>query len=104
MKCDQQINMSNPFKCDILLIIDGLQILRHSGTSFEFILHPADCVEIKAFCDASSKVGIGGFVDVPNAPYFQVKWEDVEVVTKRDIQWREMVAIVVLIQLQHIFI
>ena len=92
------INMNNALKRDINLVIEGLQTLRKRGTSFEFILHPKDCIQMEAFTDAAGSIGIGGYVAIDQAPYFQVKWSEVHMNSNRDIQWKELVAIVVLIE------
>lgn len=93
-----RINMSNRLKRDIDLIIRGLEYNRDHGKSFDFILKPRDCFDLEAFTDASGGQGIGGYVRINNAPYFQVRWSDIKDMPEMDINWMEMVAICVLIE------
>ena len=92
------INMSNRLKRDIMLIIQGLEHNRNHGKSFDFILKPRDCFDYVAYTDASSTIGIGGFINIPDAPYFQVRWNEIEHLHHTDINWMELVAICVLIE------
>ena len=41
---------------------------------------------------------LSSFVEINNAPYFQVRWDDIDDTTDRDIQWQELVAICVLFE------
>ena len=92
-----RLNMSKRLKRDIKLIIRGLLINKQRGKTFDFILKPRKCFELKAFTDAASKEGgIGGFIDINNAPFFQIDWTEVSETQDRDIQWRELTAIAVL--------
>ena len=96
-KWHHHINMSKRLKKDIQLIIRGLLINKGRGKTFNFILKPRECFELTAFTDAASKEGgIGGFIDIENAPFFQVDWSDVSETSNRDIQWRELAAVAVL--------
>ena len=96
-KWHHHINMSNRLKKDINLIIKGLLINKYRGKSFNFILKPRDCFDLIAYTDAATvEGGIGGFVCAKNSPFFQVTWEEVSDSTGKDIEWRELVAIVVL--------
>ena len=93
-----RINMSNRLKRDINLIIKGLLINKQRGKSFDFILKPRDCFDLSAFTDATKgEGGIGGFVDIDNAPFFQVNWSEVSDTSDKDIQWKELAAIAVLL-------
>ena len=92
------INMSRRLKKDINLIIKGLLINKGRGKTFDFILKPRKCFDLTAFTDATSKEGgIGGFIDTNYAPFFQVNWSEVSDTSNRDIQWRELAAIAVLL-------
>ena len=59
--------MSHRLKRDILLIIHGLQQLRPSGASFDWILRPRDCCDETAYTDAASSVDVGGFIEKASA-------------------------------------
>ena len=98
LKWHHHINMTHRLKRDIRLVMDGLAILRSRGTSFDFILQPRNSCDMVAFTDAAGKEGIGGFVKIQNAPYFQVRWNEVMIDTEYDIHWKEMVAIAVLFE------
>ena len=96
-KWHHRINMSHRLKKDINLIIEGLLINKYRGKSFDFILKPRDCFEISAYTDATTKEGgIGGFICTKNAPFFQVLWQEVSDSSDKDIEWKELAAIVVL--------
>ena len=98
------INMTNRLKRDITLMIKGLRKCQSRGLSFDFILKPRKCWELQAFTDAASKIGAGGFIEIPNAPYFQIKWEEITESQSFDILWKEMAAIVMLFILyKHYF-
>ena len=54
--------------------------------------------DLTAFGDATSKEGgIGGFIDVKYALYLQVNWSEVSDSSYRDVQWKELAAIAVLL-------
>ena len=92
------INMSRRLKKDINLIIRGLLMNKGKGKSFDFILKPRKCFDVSAFTDAATEEGgIGGFINIQNAPFFQVAWSEVSETTNRDIQWRELAAVAVLL-------
>ena len=93
-----RINMSYRLKKDIELMMDGLKHNQSNGKSFEFILKPRKCFDFTAYTDAAGSVGIGGYIDIPNFPFFRVAWSEVEDTSNRDILWKEMVAICVLIE------
>ena len=94
-----RINMTNRLKKDIRLIIEGMEHNIDRGISFNFILKPRDQFDLIAYTDATTKsAGIGGFVEIKNAPFFQVHWSEVSESKKYDIQWKELVAIAVLIE------
>jgi len=97
-KWHYRLNMSSRLKKDINLIIEGLAHNQSNGKSFDFILKPRDCFDYTAYTDAAGSVGIGGYVDMQRAPYFQVLWSEVDDTSDKDIQWKEMVAICVLIE------
>ena len=91
------INMSRRLKRDIHMMMEGLKACQSNGLPFDFILHPDECFDMHAFTDAASTIGIGGFIQIPDAPYFQVRWKDVDNVAPwMDILWKEMAAILVL--------
>ena len=92
------INMSSRLKKDIKLIMAGLQHNQQYGKSFDFILKPRRCFDLTAYTDASGAIGIGGYVAIPDAPYFQVNWNEIRDPIDTDINWKEMVAICVLIE------
>ena len=99
LKCwSYHINMSNRLKRDIRMMIDGLKRCQSHGLPFEFILKPRKCWELQAFCDASSKIGAGGFIQIPNAPHFQIRWSEIPESQSQspDILWMEMAAILML--------
>lgn len=93
-----RINMSSRLKKDIRLIIEGLEYNQSKGKSFDFILKPRNCFDYQAYTDASGAIGIGGYVNTDNAPFFQVTWKEMKDMLETDIQWKEMVAICVLIE------
>ena len=97
-KWHHRINMSSRLKKDINLIIEGLKHNQSNGKSFDFILKPRDCFDFTAYTDAAGSLGIGGYVDIPHAPFFQVGWHQVSDTSDKDIHWKEMVAICVLIE------
>ena len=92
------INMSSRLKRDIKLIIDGLEYNQSKGKSFDFILKPRECFDLSAYTDASSSIGIGGYIHVEDAPFFQVGWDEVDITSNTDIQWMELTAVCVLIE------
>ena len=98
-KWHHHVKMTNRLKCDINLLIDGIRYIQDKGISFEFILKPRDQFDLTAYTDASGSIGIGGFVEINNAPFFQVNWDEVEDTTDKDIQWKELVAICVLFEI-----
>ena len=91
--------MSRRLKKDIDLIIRGLEYNRDYGKSFKFILKPRDCFDFEAYTDASGGQGIGGYVRMEDAPYFQVRWKEIKDMPSMDINWMEMVAICVLMEI-----
>lgn len=96
------INVTRNLKRDIKLMTDGLYHSLDRGISFDTILDHRDVAfDINAFTDAAGKYGgIGGFVEIDHAPYFQVAWSDLNIdIENIDIQWKEMIAIFVLIDL-----
>ena len=92
------IHMTRRLKKDINLLVEGLTHNQTRGKSFAFILKPRQQFDLTAYTDASGSLGIGGFVEINNAPYFQVRWDDIDDTTDRDIQWQELVAICVLFE------
>ena len=93
---EHHINMNNRLKRDINLMINGMKRCQSRGLSFDFILKPRKCWELQAYTDASSLIGAGGFVEIDNAPNFQIKWSDLEESMPFDILWKEMAAILIL--------
>jgi len=93
------INVTNRLKRDLNLIIDALYHLNNFGISFSDILTPEEHFDFVAYTDASGRDGIGGFININNAPFFQVKWTEVSNYTKRDILWEELSALAVMIKL-----
>jgi len=98
MGWNSHIHISRRIKKDILFIIEALHYLRDNGISFDDILAPDNRHDYTAFTDASGKEGIGGFIEIDNAPHFQVHWNEITDYNKNDIMWEEMVAIAVLIE------
>ena len=94
---NHRINMTHRLKRDVNLIIEGLNHVGDRGVSFDFILRPRDCFDFVAYTDAASTIGLGGYINVKNAPYFQVKWQEITEYQSHDIQWKEMVAIAILL-------
>ena len=92
-----RINMTQRLKRDINLIIEGLNHVRGRGVAFNFILRPRNCFDFTAYTDAASTVGAGGYIDINDAPYFQIKWQEMIDYESHDIQWQEMVAIAILL-------
>lgn len=91
------INMSHRLKRDINVMIEGLHRCQSRGLPFDFILKPDECWDIHAFTDASSKIGVGGLVQIPNAPHFQARWTEIPASQPKDILWKEMAAILMLL-------
>ena len=93
------IHLNNRLKKDIQLMIDGLYHSLQSGVPFSVILGHRDIVALEAFVDATgSHGGIGGYIHTDIAPFFQVDWGEIEYdVSGVDIQWKEMVAIFVVL-------
>ena len=67
------ISMTRGLKKDIHLVIRGLLKNKGRGKPFDFMLKPRQCFNLTAFTDATLKEGgIGCFIDVKCAPFFQV--------------------------------
>ena len=90
------INITRRIKRDVNMMMEGLRACQSNGLPFDFILHPDRCFDMHAYTDAASTVGIGGFIQIPDAPHFQSRWSDMIGMEERDILWKEMAAILVL--------
>ena len=97
---DYHVNMSRRLRMDINLMLEGLHFSLDYGVPFDTILnHRKGHFDIEAFTDAAGpQYGMGGYVKIQQAPYFQVRWEELRHnPASEDIQWREMAALFVLL-------
>ena len=94
---DHHIRITAPLRKDLKLCIWGMQRAAQYGISFDQFLKPMDIPDITIHTDASLLIGIGGISD--KGHWFQNKWSDVTIHNSnmRDIVWRELVAIYVMI-------
>ena len=94
------IKLVKDLRRDIEFLIRAINHVAHSPVSFDWILHPARCIDFTAYTDAAGvHGGIGGFLATPTAPFFQVAWTDVPSFPSQCIQWQEMAAILVFLRL-----
>lgn len=68
------------------------------GVSFNFILRPMSLITIHCRTDAALvQGGIGGYIHKQFGTWFQVNWNQVQLYYNRDIVWRELAAVFVLV-------
>ena len=87
---------------DLEWVVWCLRRAESTGISFDHILKPANANDVTGYTDAATVVGgVGGFLDHSDGTYFQCKWSDISLqnAAKRDIQWRELSAVFLLIKL-----
>ena len=100
-KLHHHLNVTSPFKADLDLVAWALQQAAEKGTPFEAIIKPRHIPDITAYTDAASIYGgIGGYIHRLNGEWFQQHWDEIDLHNKdRDIHWKELTAIAVLIRL-----
>ena len=93
---NHHIYINRRLRSDIDLMLRALDFVKDKGVPFEHILKPGTGFDFDIYTDATSKYGgIGAFVEIPNAPWIQVHWDQVSDTSNLDIQWKEMAAIAV---------
>ena len=98
------LRVDSNLKRDLNWIIWCLKRARDIGISFDHIIQPANANDVTGYTDAALTTGgVGGFLDHYNGTYFQCKWTDIKLENsqKRDIQWRELCAVYLLLKLNH---
>ena len=100
-----RISMSPQLIQDYKLCIWGLKTSEKFGVPFHFLLKPHNKPDIILYTDAALITGgIGAFVWKENGPWLAEEWSDINLFhpESRDIQWRELSAIFVIVQaLKH---
>ena len=95
---NHHIDITRRLRKDILLMIKALDFVKDRGVPFQHILNPGSRFDLHIYTDATSKFGgIGAFIEINNAPWIQVHWNEVSNTSHLDIQWKEMAAIAVAI-------
>ena len=86
---------------DIELLKAAVQFCAQHNTPWSHIIRRPDDSEFSVYTDAAGKHGgIGGYIHLPEAPHFQIHWNEVETLAHCDIVWKEMVAIFCMIRAQ----
>lgn len=97
-KWHHHIYINKALREDIQFTMEALQFASKTGMSFDAILQPAIAIQVEGFTDATSiKGGIGGFINEPNGDWFQVHWTQVPNTQHLDILWKELAAVVVML-------
>ena len=95
---NHHINMTKPLKNDLNLCEWAMEEAAKVGVSFDFILRPMSLISVTARTDAALKSGgIGGYNFEKYGSWFQVHWDQVTLYNPRDIVWRELAAVFVLV-------
>ena len=92
---DAKISISPPIIRDLELCICGMKQANKHGVSFDHFIKPLTKPDIIFHTDASLKIGVGAVSN--KGHYIQHKWTDfnLHLPTKKDIVWRELVAVYV---------
>lgn len=100
------INITTPVARDFELCLDMLKLAHKKGASFDSFRWATEKdmkFDVTVYTDAagSDRLGIGGIAST--GEYYQNKWSDVDIFEpwNRDIQWRELVGVYVMIQALH---
>eukprot|EP01083_Nonionella_stella_P046438 124375_1 len=65
--------------------------------SFEWLLHRRDAADITVFTDASTSLGVGGFIQANGGPFFKKMWRDTFITRRKrkpDIVFEELMGVV----------
>eukprot|EP01083_Nonionella_stella_P083151 229765_1 len=94
------IKMSNSLYLDLEFLIQGMIRARDIGVSFEHFLKKRDDHDTVIYTDAAKVYGgIGGYIHEPNGTWFQSDWDGIDEHEKRDIQWKELMAVLIAIHI-----
>ena len=93
----KQIHLSKALIRDLEFLMYAMEQANKFGVPFTYFVRPLNKPDIICYTDASLTVGIGGVAS--SGHYIQQKWSDINLINahKKDIVWREMCAIFVLL-------
>eukprot|EP01083_Nonionella_stella_P065931 173195_1 len=92
------IHMSKSLYLDLEFLVYGMLRARDIGVTFEHFLKRRDVHDAVIFTDAAKVYGgIGGYWHEPKGTWFQSSWDGIDKHETRDIQWKELMAVLVAI-------
>ena len=87
----------------LLVIEEALMDAKRGSIPMQWLIHPKDAGDVEIYTDASTTIGMGGFVNVKGGGHFTVLWKDVrawnEWKHKPDITYLELLAVVTAVKL-----
>ena len=93
-----RVRITHQMMKDIDLIEEAVDDLAQNEMPFSWLLHPKDSnFDVTVYTDASTKIGVGGYIHTEDGKYFQCTWEQTilrKFPEKPDIMYYELLGVV----------